>query len=214
MSDNVLGAWPLQAASGAGASVSAAHLGPMPTWKLDDLYPSPKSAAVAGDLKIAAESARNIKQRYQGKFAELAQDGAKLAEAIAAYESLSDTIGRLGSYAGLLFAADMANSENAKFYGDIQEKITAITTELIFFELELNKLDEGQLARAAGAGAGALQALDQRPTQGEALSTRRAPGAALPREVDHGAQRLEPAFQRDHDGTAVRGGRRARTYPA
>ncbi|HKD56256.1 MAG TPA: M3 family oligoendopeptidase, partial [Hyphomicrobiaceae bacterium] len=120
----------------------------MPTWKLDDLYPSPKSEAVEADLKKAAEAADAIRRRYQGKFAELATDGAKLAEAIIAYESLSDTIGRLGSYAGLLFSADMANPENAKFYGDVQEKITAITTELIFFELELNKLDEGALSRA------------------------------------------------------------------
>ena len=57
-------------------------------------------------------------------------------------------MGRLGSYAGLLYAADTSDPENAKFYGDIQEKLTAITTDLIFFELELNKIDEALLARA------------------------------------------------------------------
>ena len=57
-------------------------------------------------------------------------------------------MGKLGSYAGLLYAADTANPENAKFYGDIQEKLTAITTDLIFFELELNKIDDAALARA------------------------------------------------------------------
>src|SRR5215470_17997689 len=148
MSETVRNVRPLQAPSSAAAPVSAPQIGPMPTWKLDDLYPSPKSEAVEADLTKAAEAARDIKRRYQGKLAELASDGAQLAEAIVAYESLSDTIGRLGSYAGLLFSADMANPENAKFYGDVQEKITAITTELIFFELELNKLDEGALSRA------------------------------------------------------------------
>jgi oligoendopeptidase F len=148
MSETVLIARPMRAPSRAAAPVSAAQLGPMPTWKLDDLYSSPKSEAVEADLTKAAEAARDIKRRYQGKLGELASDGAQLAEAIVAYESLSDTIGRLGSYAGLLFSGDMANPENAKFYGDAQERITAITTELIFFELELNKLDEGELARA------------------------------------------------------------------
>ncbi|MBO0739964.1 MAG: M3 family oligoendopeptidase [Hyphomicrobiaceae bacterium] len=148
MSDTVGSARPMRAPSSAAAPVSAPQLGSMPTWRLDDLYPSPKSEAVEADLKKAAQAAGDIKRRYQGKLAELATDGAKLAEAITAYESLSDTIGRLGSYAGLLFSADMANPENSKFYGDVQEKITAITTELIFFELELNKLDEGELARA------------------------------------------------------------------
>src|SRR5262245_6223255 len=114
MSETVLTARPMRAPSRAAAEVSAAQLGPMPTWKLDDLYSSPKSEAVEADLTKAAEAARDIKRRYQGKLAELASDGAQLAEAIVAYESLSDTIGRLGSYAGLLFSGDMDNPENAK----------------------------------------------------------------------------------------------------
>ena len=85
---------------------------------------------------------------YQGKLAELATDGAQLAQAIVRYEALSDTLGKLGSYAGLLYAADTANPEHAKFYGDIQEKLTAITTDLIFFELEINQIDDAVLARA------------------------------------------------------------------
>src|SRR5262249_33706209 len=148
MNEAMRGPSPLEAARGESASASALNLGPMPTWQLDDLYPGPNSPVLGADLQKAADAARNLKGRYQGKFAELANHGAKLAEAIAAYESLSDTIGRLGSYAGLLFAADMANPESVKFYGDVQEKITAITTDLIFFELELNKLAEEELACA------------------------------------------------------------------
>ena len=123
-------------------------LGPMPVWNLGDLYPSTSSPAVQADLKKAATDAAGIKERFQGKLAGLVGNGALLAEAIAAYESLSDTIGKLGSYAGLLYAADTSNPENAKFYGDIQEKITAITTNLIFFELELNTIEEADLSRA------------------------------------------------------------------
>src|SRR5436189_6269097 len=75
------------------------ELGPMPTWNLADLYPSPNSKAVQADLKKAAAEAQRIKQRYQGKLSGLAGDGAALAEAIVAYEALSETIGKLGSYA-------------------------------------------------------------------------------------------------------------------
>ena len=123
-------------------------LGPMPAWDLGDLYPGPESEAVAADLKKAGAEARAILELYQGKLAELATDGARLAEAIIRYEALSDTLGKLGSYAGLLYAADTANPEHAKFYGDIQEKLTAITTDLIFFELEINQIDDAVLARA------------------------------------------------------------------
>jgi oligoendopeptidase F len=147
MSKTIPGGSPLRAA-GERAAAKARDLGPMPVWDLGDLYASPKAEAVQADLKKAAEKALGIKQRYQGKFGQLEGDGDRLAEAIAAYEALSDTIGRLGSYAGLLYAADTSNAENAKFYGDIQEKLTAITTDLIFFELEFNKIEESRLAHA------------------------------------------------------------------
>jgi oligoendopeptidase F len=78
----------------------------------------------------------------------MAADGTGLADAVVRYEALSDTLGKLGAYAGLLYAADTANPEYAKFYGDIQERLTAITTGLIFFELEINQIDDAVLARA------------------------------------------------------------------
>jgi oligoendopeptidase F len=120
----------------------------MPVWDLRDLYPAPQSEAVHADLKKAAAEAKRIKERYEGRLAAVAEDGAQLAEAISAYENLSEILGKLGAYAGLLYAGDTANPAHAKFYGDIQEQLTAVGTELIFFELELNKLDDELLARA------------------------------------------------------------------
>jgi oligoendopeptidase F len=130
------------------AGAAPAGLGQMPVWDLGDLYPGPQSEAVQADLKRAAAEAKRIKDCYEGRLTELAQDGAALAEAIAAYEALSEVLGKLAGYAGLLFAADTANLAHAKFYGDIQEQLTRITTEVIFFELELNKVDDAALERA------------------------------------------------------------------
>jgi oligoendopeptidase F len=127
------------------------RLGRMPVWDLSDLYPGPESDAVERDLAWAASQTEHIKSSCQGKLAALAAAGKGLAEAIGAYERLSDTVGKLGSYAGLLYAGDTSNPENAKFHGDIQDKITAITTELIFFELELNQIDARDLENALRA---------------------------------------------------------------
>lgn len=121
-------------------------LGPMPAWNLDDLYPGYRSEAVQNDLATASAEATALQQHWQGKLT--TATGGQLADAIKSYEALSDTLGRLGSYAGLLYAADTANPDYAKFYGDIQERLTAITTALIFFELELNQIDDAALARA------------------------------------------------------------------
>jgi oligoendopeptidase F len=130
------------------ASGAAPDLGPMPVWNLGDLYPSPTSAEFQRDLDKAAADAKRIAERYKGKLAGLGKDGAALAEAIKAYEALSDVMGRLGSYAGLLYAADTADPAKAKFYGDVQEKLTTISTDLVFFELELNQIAEADLAAA------------------------------------------------------------------
>jgi oligoendopeptidase F len=135
------------AANAAGAKPGQ-DLGAMPVWNLADLYPGPTSKQVEQDLAKAAREATAIKDAYQGKLQALGRDGAALAKALAAYEALSDTVGKLGSYAGLLYSADTANGDNAKFYGDIQERITAITTDLIFFELELNRIEDKDLAEA------------------------------------------------------------------
>lgn len=147
---------PLEALPAAVLSPATAHpgeakepdLGPMPEWDLTDLYSAPSSPRVEADLASSATQAAAIRAAYQGRLVALAGEPAKLAEAVAAYETLSDVIGRLGSYAGLLYAANTSDPTRAKFYGDIQERITAITTELIFFELELNQIEEAALAEA------------------------------------------------------------------
>ena len=137
------------AAEAAHAATSPPDLGPLPEWDLSDLYSSPKAPEVPRDLLAGnAESAR-IKTAFQGKLASLAAGNvAELASAIKAYEQLSDLLGKLGSYAGLYFAANQSDQKRAKFYGDISESLTKMSSELIFFELELNQIDEAVMARA------------------------------------------------------------------
>jgi oligoendopeptidase F len=143
-------AW-ANAQSGASGGVSAEtiDLGPIPEWDLSDLYKGVDDPEVARDIERAAAEAKRIKESYQGRLVALAGEAPKLAEAIAAYEQLSDLMGKLGSFAGLLYAANQADPARAKFYGDTSEKLTKISTDLIFVELELNQIDEAALASAA-----------------------------------------------------------------
>ena len=136
------------AAAAAGGAAVRIDLGPMPEWDLADLYPGPQSAEVARDLADAAAEARRLKEKYQGRLAGLGANGPALAEALEAYERLSETIGKLGSYAGLLFYGDMSDPVRAKFYGDVQERITNVSGDLLFFELELNQIADADLERA------------------------------------------------------------------
>jgi oligoendopeptidase F len=135
------------------AASQPVDLGPMPVWDLGDLYAGPQSEAVEADLRKAAAEARRIKETYEGRLSGLAREGAPFGEAISAYEAVSDTLGKLGAYAGLLYASDRSNSGHARFYGNMQEQLTAITTDLLFFELEINRLADPELAAALKAPA-------------------------------------------------------------
>jgi oligoendopeptidase F len=120
-------------------------LGPMPEWDLGDLYSGTDAPELARDFNWAAEEARRIRDTYQGKLVDLGGDGAALAVAVKAYEAIQDVVGRIGSYAGLLYYADTSDTARAKFFGDTQSKITALQTDLVFFELELNQIEDAAL---------------------------------------------------------------------
>lgn len=124
------------------------ELGAMPEWNLADLYPSPTAPELTRDLDAAAKEAQRIKDAYHGKLVEIAKDGGALATAIEDFERFVELTGRLGSFAGLHYAGNQADPERAKFYGDVAEKLTAISTNIIFFELELNQIDDATLEAA------------------------------------------------------------------
>lgn len=123
-------------------------LGSLPEWNLDDLYKSPDDPALTADIARGAKIAADLKARYQGRLAGMGQDGAALAEAVKAYEDLSDLLGKIGSYSGLYYVGDQADPKRAKFSQDVGEELTRISTDLIFFELELNAIPEADLAQA------------------------------------------------------------------
>jgi oligoendopeptidase F len=127
------------------ADIAAASDGEkLPRWNLADLYPAPDSPAVEADFAAAAAAAASFNTRFAGTLA--AASGATVAEAIAEYERIDEILGRLMTYAQLLFAGDSTDSAIAKFTQSVSERVTAISSELIFFTLELNRLEEAALA--------------------------------------------------------------------
>jgi oligoendopeptidase F len=113
----------------------------MPAWNLRDLYPD--SESLRADLEKAAQRAHQFHEDYSGRLEYLARrEPDELAKAIAAYEAQSDLMGRIGSYAYLNYATNTADPERAKLFGDAQDKLTGVSTQLLFFELELNRIDD------------------------------------------------------------------------
>ena len=120
-----------------------AILGELPTWNLADLYSGPTGTDLERDLERAAEDAGSFAKDYQGKVAGL--DGKALGGAVARFEALQDLMGRIGSYASLYYAQDLADPRRGSFSQNVSEKLTDIGTNLVFFRLEINKLEDDDL---------------------------------------------------------------------
>jgi len=126
-------------------------LGALPEWNLADLYSGIGDPAIRRDLDRADADCVAFENAYKGKLDDLArapQGGAALAEAVRRYEEIDDLMGRLGSYAGLVHAGDTIDPARTKLYGDVQERLTAASTHLLFFTLELNRIDDALLEAA------------------------------------------------------------------
>ncbi|HZB92619.1 MAG TPA: M3 family oligoendopeptidase [Stellaceae bacterium] len=124
-------------------------LGPLPEWDLGDLYPGRESPELERDLARSEADAAAFRERYEGKLAAL--PGAALGGAIETYERLQETLGRIMSYAYLVYAGNMEDAEIGRFFQNTQEKVNAISTTLLFFALEFNRLEDGALEQKLAA---------------------------------------------------------------
>ena len=141
---------PLAAAA---AGRGAAELGSLPEWNLADLYSGMDAPDLKRDLAKAGADAVAFESRWKGTLATEAGRGAegRLGESLKAYEQIEELIGRIVSYAGLIYAGNTADPQRAKLYGDVQEKMTDASAHLLFFALELNLIDDTLIEKALAA---------------------------------------------------------------
>ncbi len=115
----------------------------LPVWSLGDLYSGRDDPRLEADLASAAQAASRFEETYVGRLASLS--GRELGMAIREYERIMEQLGRTISFAQLHFAADMADGERGRFLQTVQERYTSITTDLLFFTLELNRIDDDRI---------------------------------------------------------------------
>ena len=115
----------------------------LPNWNLSDLYPAPDSPHVEADLVRAESEARAFQNRYAGSLAELS--GPELAVAMDRFQGIDEMLGRIMSYAQLLFSADSTDAIAGQFYQSMMERCTAVSAHILFFRLELNRIDDDLL---------------------------------------------------------------------
>jgi oligoendopeptidase F len=123
----------------------AKDLGILPDWDLSDLYSSPGAEELKRDIAWLEKACADFALEYQGKLASLNAD--QMLECILRNEKIDIVAGRVMSFAGLRYYQNTTDSERAKFLADCQDKITTFSTPLVFFSLELNRIEDAALDR-------------------------------------------------------------------
>jgi oligoendopeptidase F len=135
------------------AKKAAPRADKLPEWNLSDLYSGIGAPEVARDLDTLDAECVAFESDYKGQLAERTAGeggGLWLAGAVKRYEAIDDLAGRLGSYAGLVHAGDSIDPVISKFYGDVSERLTNASLHLLFFTLELNRVDDAVIENAMG----------------------------------------------------------------
>ena len=130
-------------ATDATSSPSNTDLGVLPEWDLSDLYADPDAPALKSDLAWLEKECQSFASDYEGKLAALGAEA--LLTCVQRQEKINAISDRIMSYAGLRYYQLTTDGERTKFMSDLQVKITDFSTPLVFFTLELNRLDDEHL---------------------------------------------------------------------
>ena len=105
-------------------------------WNLGDLYKGISDPRVEKDFGRISARAEKFEKKYRGRIKSPSLTASELAGAVRELERLSEGVGKILSFAYLLFAADTQDPKNGAFRSSMQQKATEIQKKLIFFYVE------------------------------------------------------------------------------
>ncbi len=116
------------------------EFGDLPDWDLSALYSAPDAPEITRDFDWLERECADFAAAYEGKLAGLDADA--MLDCVRRYEKIDMVAGRLMSYAGLRYYQNTVDPSRAKFISDAQDRVTVATTPLVFFTLEMNRIEE------------------------------------------------------------------------
>jgi oligoendopeptidase F len=120
-------------------------------WDLTDLYAGFDDPRLAADMETLRRRAAEFRARYYGRLAELAEEPARLAEAIRELEAIEALAGRIVAFPHLRFAANTRDEEASAWTDKVDEAVTEASNDLLFFSLQLQALPEERFAALQAA---------------------------------------------------------------
>ena len=121
-------------------SAGSSQLDHPQSWDLSDLYQGFNDPKLAEDLAELQKTAAKFRQNYRDKVSQLTP--VAVADCLQQLEVLGEKSGYLYAFPSLVFSADTRNTEAQQFLDKVKAALTGIDNQLLFFDLELQDLDE------------------------------------------------------------------------
>ncbi|MCI2398551.1 M3 family oligoendopeptidase [Aliiroseovarius subalbicans] len=135
----------------ANATLGGDAFGDLPEWDLTDLYAAPDAPELARDLAWLETACADFAGAYEGNLAGL--DAGAMLRVVQEYEQIDLIAGRIMSFAGLRYYQNTTDADRAQFLQNCQEQITDFTAPLVFYSLEVNRIEDDKLDALFGANA-------------------------------------------------------------
>lgn len=112
----------------------------LPQWDLTDLYQSIDDPSIEKDIAIIHDRVASFKKEYKGTLKSASGDA--LCDAIVTFEHISEAMGRVATFTHLTMALNSTDAKIGAFYQNINDKVTSVSSHLLFFSLEVNAISD------------------------------------------------------------------------
>ena len=112
----------------------------LPIWNLSEIYKDIKDPNIGKDIKEISKLSNEFSKKWKGRIKELS--ATDFVKSIENYQAINESIYKIGTHSSLTFATNMEDPEISRYNSSISDQITEILSSLIFFTLELSKIDD------------------------------------------------------------------------
>ena len=111
-------------------------------WDLSELYKGVEDPKIKDDMKIISQLAKDFRSEVRGTLNKNDLSASQLAEYFTLYEEISEATFYLSLFSGLMYSTNSLEDNVKNLHSKIQEFSSKIEEQLIFFEIELNEIQD------------------------------------------------------------------------
>jgi len=112
----------------------------LPVWDLTEIYTDIKDPKIKTDLKKIKDSSNKFVKKWKGKIKDL--NASDFLSCIETYQKICESLHKIATHSSLIFATNMEDAEISRYNSSISDEFTEIFSSLIFFTLELSKVND------------------------------------------------------------------------